>query len=177
VARGEVFGLLGPHGAGKSTTIRMLCTLLEPTSGTVRMAGFDTQRQPNLVRQNLGTVLAGERSLYLKLTARENLAYFAALMSPAARDCAAAQRGIVGAPGVERPRRRSSGNLLDRHEAAGGFGARLGGVQRAGTQGETAWNPWPTLRRWAARRGPHAHDHALDGRIPATRLPQLRRIS
>jgi ABC-2 type transport system ATP-binding protein len=79
VARGEVFGLLGPNGAGKSTTIRMLCTLLEPTSGTARVAGFDVQRQASLVRQNLGTVLAGERSIYWKLTARENLAYFAAL--------------------------------------------------------------------------------------------------
>lgn len=79
VARGEVFGLLGPNGAGKSTTIRMLCTLLEPTSGTARVAGFDIRRQANLVRQNLGTVLAGERSIYWKLTARENLAYFAAL--------------------------------------------------------------------------------------------------
>lgn len=79
VPRGEVFGLLGPNGAGKSTTIRMLCTLLEPTSGTARVAGFDVQRQANLVRQNLGTVLAGERSIYWKLTARENLAYFAAL--------------------------------------------------------------------------------------------------
>ncbi len=79
VPRGEVFGLLGPNGAGKSTTIRMLCTLLEPTSGTARVAGFDVQRQSSLVRQNLGTVLAGERSIYWKLTARENLAYFAAL--------------------------------------------------------------------------------------------------
>jgi ABC-2 type transport system ATP-binding protein len=79
IARGEVFGLLGPNGAGKSTTIRMLCTLLEPTSGTARVAGFDVQRQANLVRQNLGTVLAGERSIYWKLTGRENLEYFAAL--------------------------------------------------------------------------------------------------
>jgi ABC-2 type transport system ATP-binding protein len=79
VGRGEVFGLLGPNGAGKSTTIRMLCTLLEPTSGTARVAGFDVQRQANRVRQNLGAVLAGERSIYWKLTARENLAYFAAL--------------------------------------------------------------------------------------------------
>ncbi len=79
IARGEVFGLLGPNGAGKSTTIRMLCTLLEPTSGSARVAGFDVQRQGTQVRQNLGTVLASERSLYWKLTGRENLEYFAAL--------------------------------------------------------------------------------------------------
>ncbi len=79
IHRGEVFGLLGPNGAGKSTTIRMLCTLLEPTSGTARVNGYDIIRQANQVRQSLGTVLGGERSIYWKLTARENLEYFAAL--------------------------------------------------------------------------------------------------
>jgi ABC-2 type transport system ATP-binding protein len=74
-----VFGLLGPNGAGKTTTIRMLCTLLEPTSGTASVNGFDIIKQANQVRQSLGTVLAGERSIYWKLTARENLEYFAAL--------------------------------------------------------------------------------------------------
>jgi ABC-2 type transport system ATP-binding protein len=79
IQQGEVFGLLGPNGAGKSTTIRMLCTLLEPTEGTARVNGFDIRKQANQVRQSLGTVLAGERSIYWKLTARENLEYFAAL--------------------------------------------------------------------------------------------------
>lgn len=79
IHRGEVFGLLGPNGAGKSTTIRMLCTLLEPTSGSAYVNGFDIIKQSNRVRQSLGTVLAGERSIYWKLTARENLEYFAAL--------------------------------------------------------------------------------------------------
>jgi ABC-2 type transport system ATP-binding protein len=79
IQRGEIFGLLGPNGAGKSTTIRMLCTLLEPTSGTARVNGFDVVSQSNEVRRSLGTVLAGERSIYWKLTGRENLEYFAAL--------------------------------------------------------------------------------------------------
>ena len=79
IRRGEIFGLLGPNGAGKSTTIRMLCTLLEPTSGTARINGFDIRKQANQVRQSLGIVLGGERSIYWKLTARENLAYFASL--------------------------------------------------------------------------------------------------
>ncbi len=79
IEQGEIFGLLGPNGAGKSTTIRMLCTLLEPTSGTARVNGFDVTKQANEVRRNLGTVLAGERSIYWKLTGRENLEYFAAL--------------------------------------------------------------------------------------------------
>ncbi|MGE5251463.1 MAG: ATP-binding cassette domain-containing protein [Bacteroidota bacterium] len=79
IQRGEIFGLLGPNGAGKSTTIRMLCTLLEPTSGSARVNGFDIVKQANDVRRSLGTLLAGERSIYWKLTGRENLEYFAAL--------------------------------------------------------------------------------------------------
>ncbi|GAP05725.1 MAG TPA: DUF4162 domain-containing protein [Anaerolinea thermolimosa] len=79
IQRGEIFGLLGPNGAGKSTTIRMLCTLLEPTSGFARVNGYDVVKEANLVRQSLGIVLAGERSIYWKLTGRENLEYFAAL--------------------------------------------------------------------------------------------------
>jgi ABC-2 type transport system ATP-binding protein len=79
IERGEIFGLLGPNGAGKSTTIRMLCTLLEPTSGIAHVNGYDIVRQANEVRRSLGTVLAGERSIYWKLSGRENLEYFAAL--------------------------------------------------------------------------------------------------
>jgi len=79
IQRGEIFGLLGPNGAGKSTTIRMLCTLLEPTSGTAHVNGFDVVKQANDVRRSLGTLLAGERSIYWKLSGRENLEYFAAL--------------------------------------------------------------------------------------------------
>jgi ABC-2 type transport system ATP-binding protein len=79
IQEGEIFGLLGPNGAGKTTTIKMLCTLLEPTSGTARVNGYDVTRQANLVRQSLGAVLTGERSIYWKLTGRENLEYFAAL--------------------------------------------------------------------------------------------------
>ena len=79
IEQGEIFGLLGPNGAGKTTTIRMLCTLLEPTSGSARINGYDILKQPTQVRQSLGTILAGERSIYWKLTGRENLEYFAAL--------------------------------------------------------------------------------------------------
>jgi ABC-2 type transport system ATP-binding protein len=79
IAQGEIFGLLGPNGAGKTTTIKMLCTLLEPTSGMVTINGCDVARQAHLVRRHLGAVLTGERSIYWKLTGRENLEYFAAL--------------------------------------------------------------------------------------------------
>ena len=79
VKRGECFGLLGPNGAGKTTTMKMLATLLIPTSGTIRVLGIDPLQQPRQVRARLGAMLSGERSLYWKLTARENLEYFAAL--------------------------------------------------------------------------------------------------
>ncbi|HXF81309.1 MAG TPA: ABC transporter ATP-binding protein, partial [bacterium] len=97
IPRGELFGLLGPNGAGKTTTIRMLCTLLVPTAGRARVWGFDVVEAPQEVRRHLGVVLTGERSVYWKLTGRENLEYFAALYQvPAA---------------VARPR---IGDLLDR---------------------------------------------------------------
>jgi ABC-2 type transport system ATP-binding protein len=79
VEQGEIFGVLGPNGAGKTTTMRMIATLLEPTAGVVRVLGLDATREPREVRRRFGAVLSGERSLYWKLTARENLEYFAAL--------------------------------------------------------------------------------------------------
>src|SRR5260221_14328 len=79
VERGEIFGVLGPNGAGKTTALRMLATLLEPTSGEARVLGIDVRKDPREIRRNLGAMLSGERSLYWKLTARENLEYFAAL--------------------------------------------------------------------------------------------------
>ena len=79
VEPGEIFGLLGPNGAGKTTTMKMLATLLIPTSGTIRVLGVDPLTRPREVRARLGAMLSGERSLYWKLTGRENLEYFAAL--------------------------------------------------------------------------------------------------
>ncbi len=79
IEQGEIFGLLGPNGAGKTTTIRMLATLLQPSGGQATVNGHDVATQPDLVRRSLGAVLTGERSIYWKLTGRENLEYFAAL--------------------------------------------------------------------------------------------------
>jgi ABC-2 type transport system ATP-binding protein len=79
VERGEIFGVLGPNGAGKTTTMKMLATLLEPTVGSARILGYDVVREAREVRRRMGAVLSDGRSLYWKLTARENLEYFAAL--------------------------------------------------------------------------------------------------
>jgi ABC-2 type transport system ATP-binding protein len=79
VRRGELFGMLGPNGAGKTTTIKMMTTLLLPTSGQVKVLGHDVAKDPFAVRKRIGLVLGGERGLYTRVTARQNLRYFADL--------------------------------------------------------------------------------------------------
>ncbi len=76
---GELFGLLGPNGSGKTTTIKCLSTILIPDEGRAIVNGFDTQKETAMVRASLGMVVGGERTLYWKLTARDNLMYFASL--------------------------------------------------------------------------------------------------
>jgi ABC-2 type transport system ATP-binding protein len=76
VNEGEVFGFLGPNGAGKTTTISILCTLLRPTSGHARVAGFDVETQRDHVRQSIGLVFQ-DPSLDDQLTAIENLRFHA----------------------------------------------------------------------------------------------------
>ncbi len=77
VKRGELFGLLGPNGAGKTTTIKMLTTLLEPSGGTARVLGLDVRREAREIRRRINLVAEGERTLYWRLSAYENLKYFA----------------------------------------------------------------------------------------------------
>jgi ABC-2 type transport system ATP-binding protein len=79
LAAGEVVGLVGPNGAGKTTLLKILATLLDQTSGTVRLDGFDTMRDPGAVRARLGVALAEERGLYWRLTGAANLELFGVL--------------------------------------------------------------------------------------------------
>ena len=79
VEKGQVVGLLGENGAGKTTLLRTIATLLTPTDGNVKVAGYDTQKNPEEVKKRIGVLFGGETGLYDRLTARENLEYFAAL--------------------------------------------------------------------------------------------------
>ncbi|QMU77882.1 ABC transporter ATP-binding protein [Streptacidiphilus sp. PB12-B1b] len=79
VEQGEVHGLLGPNGAGKSTLMKILSTVLLPSSGSARILGHDLAADYKRIRPLLGIVFGGERGLYPRLTARQNLRYWAAL--------------------------------------------------------------------------------------------------
>jgi ABC-2 type transport system ATP-binding protein len=76
VARGEIFGLVGPDGAGKTTTIRMLCAIMDPSAGSAHVAGFDTVREPEEIKRRIG-YMAQRFNLYGDLSVSENLDFFA----------------------------------------------------------------------------------------------------
>src|SRR3954464_10673621 len=88
VLPGEVFGFLGPNGAGQSTTINVLCTLARPTSGAARVSGFDVVAQRDDVRRHIGLVFQ-DPTLDGYLTAEQNLRFHAELSG--------IDRGVVGA--------------------------------------------------------------------------------
>lgn len=88
VDKGEVVGLLGENGAGKTTTLRMIATMLKPTGGAALVNGYDIVKKQSKVRGEIGILFGGEVGLYDRLTARENIKYFAELngMSKAETD-------------------------------------------------------------------------------------------
>lgn len=79
VKSGEIVGLLGENGAGKTTTLRMLATMLKPTGGNAIINDYDIINQAQEVRSQIGILFGGEVGLYDRLTARENIKYFADL--------------------------------------------------------------------------------------------------
>lgn len=79
VEKGETVGLLGENGAGKTTLLRTIATLLAPTEGHIKVDGYDTVKNADEIKKGLGVLFGGETGLYDRLTARENLEYFAML--------------------------------------------------------------------------------------------------
>ena len=118
VGQGEVFGFLGSNGAGKSTTIRMLCGLLKPTSGTATVGGIDVSRDPEGVKRRIG-YMSQRFSLYERLTVDQNIRFFGGIYGLDRARLEARRRFVVEMAGL--------GGRENTHAAdlAGGWRQRL----------------------------------------------------
>jgi ABC-2 type transport system ATP-binding protein len=118
VKEGEIFGFLGANGAGKSTTIRMLCGLLEPTSGSATVGGVDVRGDPEGVKRRIG-YMSQRFSLYERLTVDQNIRFFGGIYGLAADRLERRRRFVVEMAGLEgREQARTS-------DLAGGWRQRL----------------------------------------------------
>src|SRR6187431_2011496 len=99
VQQGAIFGFLGANGAGKSTTIRMLCGLLEPTSGTALVGGVDVGRDPEGVKRRIG-YMSQRFSLYELLTVDQNISFFGGVYGLAAAALATRRRFVIDMAGL-----------------------------------------------------------------------------
>jgi ABC-2 type transport system ATP-binding protein len=107
IPAGEIHGLLGPNGAGKTTLVKILSTVLLPTSGRARVLGRDVVDETRAVRPLIGIVFGGERGLYTRLTGRQNLEYWGALYKLPAADVKQRTRALLDRVGlVERADQR-----------------------------------------------------------------------
>ncbi len=118
IHRGEVFGLLGPNGSGKTTTIRMLCGLLEPTSGRATVAGIDVATDPEGVRRRIG-YMSQRYGLYDDLTIRENIRFYASMYGLRGSRRAVREESLLDDLGL-RPRQDQMAGTL-----SGGWKQRL----------------------------------------------------
>ncbi len=116
VFKGEIFGLVGPDGAGKTTTLRLLAAIMDPTAGSATIAGFDTVKDPEAIKARIG-YMAQVFSLYRDLSVNENLGFFADVY------------GVTGPVRRERIRR-----LLDFARLGGEFSKRRAGRLSGGMQ-------------------------------------------
>ena len=118
VKKGTVFGFLGPNGSGKSTTIRMICGVLKPTSGTGQVLGFDIDKDTEKVRDNLG-YMSQQFSLYEDLTVEENLDFYAGIYSIPKAEKIERKKELISMAGLEGKENKLAGTL------SGGWKQRL----------------------------------------------------
>jgi drug efflux transport system ATP-binding protein len=119
VRQGEIFGFLGSNGAGKSTTIRMLCGLLRPSSGSARVGGIDVGSQPEAVKQRIG-YMSQRFSLYEKLTVDQNITFFGGIYGLDRERLAARRAAVLEMAGLRGRESMLTGAL------SGGWRQRLG---------------------------------------------------
>jgi drug efflux transport system ATP-binding protein len=119
IARGEIFGLVGPDGAGKTTTLRVLTGLLDPTEGQAFVAGHDVARDPEAVRDRIG-YMAQRFGLYVDLTVDENMAFYADLFGISQADRTRLLPELLRMTRMEPFRKRQAGKL------SGGMKQKLG---------------------------------------------------
>jgi ABC-2 type transport system ATP-binding protein len=110
VAKGEIFGLVGPDGAGKTTTLRLLCALMDPTSGQASVAGHDVAREPQAVKDRIG-YMAQRFGLYTDLTVDENMDFYADLFGVTSSDRARMMPDLLRMTRMEPFRGRRAGLL------------------------------------------------------------------
>jgi ABC-2 type transport system ATP-binding protein len=106
VEPGQVHALLGPNGAGKTTLLRILAGLTTPTEGSVRVLGEDASRAERSLRARIGLVPSGDRTLYLRISGLENLAFFARLHGMRRRQAVARAEGLLSYVGLTEAARR-----------------------------------------------------------------------
>ena len=117
----EIFGLLGPNGSGKTTTFRILSTLMIPSGGRALIMGHDVAKEPGKVRSQIGVVFQ-EQSIDMKLTAEENLMLIGHVYGLHGAALKARVAEMLAPRRACRSRQRKSRDIFRRHAAAAGVG-------------------------------------------------------
>ena len=119
IHKGEIFGLVGPDGAGKTTTLRLLSAIMDPTDGDASVAGYDTRRNPEAIKSHIG-YMAQSFSLYADLSVDENLNFFADVFGVSGKERRARIERLLTFARLTQFRKRRAGAL------SGGMQKKLG---------------------------------------------------
>ncbi len=163
-ARAEVLALLGPNGSGKTTALKLISTMLLPDAGSVRVGGFDARRDAGEVRRQVGIAVATERSFFPRLSARENLEFFAALDEVSRSRASAKDQRSSPRYRPRRASRHAGHEVLQRHVSAAGHRARPGQAPQRALARRTDAQPRRRHHRPLLGHDPRlgaARDHAF----------------